>query len=332
MKLLNENNPFFKIYISFILFALVLFMGIAGYMAICSYNLLDAFYMTIITIGSVGYQEVKTLDDAGKIFTSFLILSNIAIFTYFITVVSRFFLDGEFIHVYKSIRMKKTIHDLRNHTIICGFGRNGFEAAKIFDKNHVDYVVIERHLKMPPESKIQMHYFLEADATHDEVLLEAGIKNAKALITTLPDDANNVFVVLTARELNPGLKIISRASNDTSVQKLKRAGADNIIMPDKIGGAHMATLVLSPDIKEFVDVLSTTMSNDFQIIEILIGKSLAIKEIDAWYKTGATILGVKSLSGNYTLNPPPEQQLTPGERIISMGSVSQIIKLKELLQ
>jgi voltage-gated potassium channel len=147
----------------------------------------------------------------------------------------------------------------------------------------------------------------------------------------LPEDADNVFVVLTARELNPKLKIISRASNDTSVKKLKRAGADNIIMPDKIGGAHMATLVLSPDVKEFIDVLSTTNTHDFQLAEITVSKSMLIEEIDSWNKTGATILSVKSVTGEYTLNPPSHYQVKPNERIIAMGSQKQLSYLKNLV-
>lgn len=308
--------------------------GILGFHFLFDYKFLDACYMTVITLAAVGYGFLKEHDPATneeKIFIIFLIMTNLTIFTYFITVVSRFFLDGEFNKVYKRIKMKKTVHELQGHTIICGLGRNGLEAAKTFVKNNIEFVVIERHIKGVYELAGELNYFFEADATRDEVLIEAGIKNAKALITTLPEDADNLFVVLTARDLNPDLIIISRASNDTSVNKLKRAGANNVIMPDKIGGAHMAALILSPDVKEFIDVLSTTMSNDFQISELMAGKPFTLKEIDTKNKTGATILGVKTLNGEYKLNPATEYEVKTNERIIAMGSRNQLDELKNLV-
>lgn len=331
---LSRSNPFYKIYISFIFFGITLLGGIFGFMLFFDYHFIEACYMTLITLAAVGYGFLgnkEPIDMNQKIFIIFLILTNLAIFTYFITVVSRFFLDGEFIRVYKTIKMKKSINELKGHTIISGFGRNGQEASKAFLKNNMDYVVIERHARAANDVGHSMDYFLEGDATRDEVLIAAGIRNAKALITTLPEDADNLFVVLTARELNPDLKIISRASNDTSVNKLKRAGADNVIMPDKIGGSHMAALVFSPDVKEFIDVLSTTMSNDFQLSEMSVGKSFTIWELDSRNKTGATILGVKTLDGEYKLNPSSHYEVKIKERIIAMGSRSQLDHLISMI-
>lgn len=305
-----------------------------GFHILFDYKFLDACYMTVITLAAVGYGFLKEHDPATnneKFFIIALILTNLTIFTYFITVVSRFFLDGEFNKYYKNRKMRKSIHELEGHTIICGFGRNGLEAAKSFSKNNMDYVIIERHVKNANDAGHPLEYYLEGDATRDEVLMNAGIKNAKALITTLPEDADNLFVVLTARDLNPELKIISRASNDTSVNKLKRAGADNVIMPDKIGGTHMAALVLSPDVKEFIDVLSTTMSNDFQISEMHSGKVILLKEIDSRNQTGATILGVKTIDGDYKLNPSSLYELKINDRIIAMGSRNQLEDLKNLI-
>ena len=329
--MLHRRNPLHKIYFSFLLFSCAIVFGVGGFMYLQHYTFIEALYMTVITLATVGYTEVRPLDDTGRIFAVVLILSNLAIFTYFVSVVSRFFMDGEFNQLYKNNRMNKSIDQLEGHTIICGFGRNGLEASKVFTKNNVDVVIIERHFEGLNAIATDMHYYIEGDATNDDVLLKAGIKKAHALISALPDDAANVFVVLTARELNPNLKIISRAGNDTSVKKLKRAGANNVIMPDKIGGAHMATLILSPDVKEFMDIMSTTTSADFQIMELTVSKELFLENIFRNQKTGTTLLGVKTLAGEYLLNPPQTLQLKINERIIAMGSHKQLLALKALV-
>jgi len=162
--------------------------------------------------------------------------------------------------------MENSISNLRNHVIICGFGRNGKESAQILKNNNVPFVVIENKNDIDSVTNNSTQFYLRGNARQDEVLIVAGIQYAKALITTLPVDADNLFLVLSARQLNPSLKVISRASIDSSVHKLKIAGADNVIMPDKIGGAHMATLVLQPDITEILSIMGTTSNPSFRIV------------------------------------------------------------------
>lgn len=302
-----------------------------GYMYFEDYTALEALYMTVITISTVGFTEVRPLDAPGRWFTIGLIVVNLAVFTYFLSQLSSYFLDGEFTKVYKLYKMKKSINELRGHVIICGFGRNGREAAKMFHNNHKEFVAIEKKATRRDDLPYPVDYYFEDDATRDETLLEAGIKNASALLTTLPDDADNVFVVLTARELNPKIKIISRASHDSSVRKLKTAGANNVIMPDKIGGAHMATLVLSPDVEEFVDLMATQNSDRFSIGEVESAKTISLDELNCWKNTGATILGIKAAEGEYALNPVSKTVVRPGNRVIVMGSKEQLQKVKEML-
>lgn len=323
--------PFSKLYISVAIFSAIILSGTAGYMIIEHYTLLEAVYMTIITLSTVGYGEVRHLSDAGRVFTIFLILANLGTFAYIIGQLSSYFIDGEFLRTYKLYKMKNSIKDLKNHIIICGFGRNGHEAAHIFSDRKKDFVVIEKTSPRFDGLPYAVPFRIVDDATRDETLIEAGIENASALITTLPDDAANLYVVLTARELNPKIKIISRAVNDTAVKKLKSAGADNVIMPDKIGGAHMAALVLSPDVKEFIDLMVTQNSGNFDIIEIINHKTISMEELDCWRKTGATVLGIKTTTSGYVLNPSPKTILQPGNRLITMGSKDQFIKLNELL-
>lgn len=321
----HNDNPFRKTYLAIYLLLGAIGVGTIGFIIIEQYNLLDAFYMTIITLGTVGFSEVNPLSPEGKLFTIFLIITGLVIFGFFITQISRYFLDGEFIRYYKFYKMKKEISQLSNHTIICGFGRNGREAARVLKKTNSELVIIEsEEQKIEGHQPDETYYFLKSDATRDETLLSAGIEKASAIITTLPDDALNVFVCLTAKELNPKIKIISRATHVSSIKKLKNAGANNVIMPDKIGGAHMAMLVNNPDIEEFIDIMSTSTGDDFIIKEITSEKQFSVGEIDCWRKTGATIIGIKSVTNKYILNPGIDEIIAPGDGIIIMGSKQQI--------
>ena len=325
------SKIFYKLYVSLALFVTLIFCGTTGYMAIEHYTLLEAVYMTILTISTVGFAEVKPLSDPGRIFTMCLIVANLGVFAYLASLLSTFFLDGEFIKAYKTHRMKDAISKLEGHIIICGFGRNGREAAKIFQHGKRDFVVVEKNATRKEDISFPINFFIEDDATRDETLLEAGIKKAGALLATLPDDTANLFVVLSARALNPNIKIISRASYDSSIKKIQIAGADNVVMPDKIGGAHMATLVTNPDVKEFVDLMATQNTDVFDITEVTCNKTIDLSELDCWNKTGATVLGVKTATGEYLLNPGNKTVVQPGQRLILMGSKEQVEKAGQLL-
>jgi len=322
---------FYKLLMPVGMLLLTILMGTAGYMVIEHFDFLSALYMTVTTVSTVGYGEVKPLTETGRIFTIILILVNLGLFTYFITLLTRFFSDGEFIKMYKQFKMENSIKALQQHVIICGFGRNGKESAQVLFNNHIPFVVLEEKVELEDDLPFEVKYFMKGDATKDEVLLEAGIEHARALITTLPVDADNLFVVLTAKQLNPNLTVISRASQDSSVNKLKIAGASNVIMPDKIGGAHMATLVMLPDVMEMLSIMTTRSGDDFKIVEIPSGKAMSLGELDLWSKTNCTLLGIKNSDNHYTINPDAGYRITPGERLIMMGSDAQIGKAKALL-
>ena len=331
MHLSKRLQLFKRLFIPVILLACLTIVGSFGYMLIEHYTFLEALYMTIITVASVGFNEVHPLSDAGRVFTIFLIVINLGLFTYFISLLSRYFFDLEFINKYKMISMENKIQHLSNHVIICGFGRNGKESAQILYNNKIPFVVLEETKEPAPELGFEVTHYIKGDATSDKVLLEAGIKNARALISTLPVDADNLFVVLSARQLNPGMTIISRASQDSSVNKLKIAGANNVIMPDKIGGAHMATLIMLPDVVELLSMMSTKNNTQFRVAELKAQKTISLHELDLWKKTNCTILGIKDGANNYTMNPPASFQIHPGLSIIVMGSDEQIEDAKKIV-
>ncbi|MBP6431479.1 MAG: potassium channel protein [Ferruginibacter sp.] len=314
-----------------LLLAGLMLFGTIGYTIIEGFSFFDALYMTVITVASVGFQEVHPLSFEGRVFTIILILINLGLFTYFITLLSRYFFDLEFIKKYKQMKMENAIQQLSNHVIICGFGRNGKESAQVLHANKIPFVILEEKNELEKDLDFEVKYFMKGDATKDEVLNEAGIKKARAIITTLPIDADNLFVVLTAKQLNNNIKVISRASKDSSIKKLKIAGADNVIMPDKIGGAHMATLVMLPDVAELLSIMGTKNNSNFKIEELKASKQILLSELDLWNKTNCTILGIKDDENNYTLNPASDYILQPNQRIIVMGSDEQIAKAKKLI-
>lgn len=300
-------------------------------MIIESYPFLDALYMTVITIASVGYGEVRPLSASGRIFTIFLIFINIGIYSYFISLFSRYVFDGELRKMYKKRKMKNRIQKLENHIIICGNGRNGKEASNMLTKNAIPHVVIEKVYNNDEMEVATPEFILYADATNETTLVEAGIKKAKVLITALADDSDNVYVVLTAKSLNPTIKVISRASNDSAVKRLKTAGATNVIMPEKLGGAHMASLVLNPDINEFIDILSFQGNSNVKILEIISYKDVLLSDLDLWKQYGATILGIKTIQGEYLINPSPHYKLQSGMKLIVMGEIETLNKVKTTL-
>lgn len=331
MYLVKRINLLKGILTPILLMGGVTLLGTLGYILIEGFSFLEALYMTIITIASVGFSEVRPLSDAGRIFTIFLIMLNLGLFTYFITQLSRFFFDLEFIKRYKMIKMENSIQKLKDHVIICGFGRNGKESAQVLHDNKIPFVVLEEKNDLDNDLSFEVPYFMKGDATKDEALLEAGINNARAIIITLPVDADNLFVVLTAKQLNPKVTIITRASQDSSIKKLKIAGANNVIMPDKIGGAHMATLVMLPDVVELLSILSTKNNTEFRVAELKAHKIISLNELDLWKKTNCTILGIKDETNHYTINPPSSYNISSGQRIIVMGSDEQIENAKKLL-
>lgn len=319
-----------------LLILLVIIIGTAGFMLIEQYSFVEALYMTMITISTVGYTEVHPLSNAGRLFNIFLIISSLTTTAFAITMLTRYVVDGEINRYFKNRRMITSINHLENHVILCGYGRNGKQAAETLLRHKVPFVVIEINSERIEQDILEGKklLYVKGDATEDETLIHAGIRKAKTLITALPEDADNVFIVLTARTVNDHIQIISRASHAGSVAKLKKAGADNVILPDKIGGMHMATLVTKPDVIEFIDYLSGAEGEaihleavDYEVLPSDL-KDKSLKEIMDWRKTGVNCLGVKNAEGKFVINPPETIAITPGMKVIVLGTKEQIEVMK----
>ncbi len=304
-------------------------VGTSGYMFIEGYDLLSAFYMSIITISTVGFTEVFELSKTGRLFTSFYIIFNLAIFAYVISVFTTFLFEGKLRSILFRMKDYRDIKKLNNHIIVCGYGRNGMKACEELLREGREFVVIERDVEvrdaLPADTEFIM---LIGDATLDHTLLAAGIKKASQIIIATPGDADNVFITLTARELNPEIRIISRASESQTEPKLYRAGADHVIMPDHVGGMFMAQLVTKPVIIEFLDLL-TGRGRDrekyhlesFSYHDLKAEfRNKTLKDLDIKRLTGATVIAAKDNVKGLIPNPPEDTFIGEDDTVILLCS------------
>jgi voltage-gated potassium channel len=324
-----------KVYTVIILLALLLCGGTIGYMLIEGLSLMDSFYMTVITISTVGFQEVQELSTQGKLFTVLLIISGLFIAAFAVTIVSSFVIEGEFRFLVRRRLMENSVANLNNHYIICGAGQTGQHVVNQFKKRGVPHVVIEA-------DRAKVEHIIDigglavvGDATTEEDLIKVGIERAKGLVCCLSSDADNVFTVLTARGLKPDLLIVSRAIDDKADLKLLKAGADKVVSPNEIGGSRMASLVLRPAVVSFLDVITRAGEVVIDLEEVIVkagsklsGQTLADARIPE--QTGLIIMAVKRNKGETIINPGPATMLNNLDALIVLGKAEQVEKLQVL--
>ena len=314
----------------------IIAIGTIGYMWLSHYSFVDALYMTVITVTTVGFGELRPFSAEEKIFTIFLILTSITIFGYAVSAFSEYLVSGRLFEHFKHRKVEKQIANLKGHTIVCGYGRNGKQAILKLKNYNKDLVVVEKNKERTAFLDTQGILNINGDATLDEALQQAGIEKAAYLITALPSDADNLFVVLTVSQLNKECTVISRASNESSYNKLKIAGASNVIMPDKLGGDHMASLVTTPDVIEFVDRLTIEGETTANLEEVAVNDlpvqyiNKTLLDLDLRRQTGCTVIGFIDPDKDYIINPEADCILTKGSHLIVLGRPEQIIRLREL--
>lgn len=329
---LLRSKLFSRIYYFVVLLLLITSAGTVGYMFIEGWEFVDAFYMTVITVSTVGFSEVGELSVEGKLFTAFLIISSFGSFAYAITSITTFVVGGKYKKHLREYKMTQQLSIMRDHVIICGYGRVGSQVASDLRSSGVQFVILEKDEQLISHQEDDAN-FLYGDSTDDEILKRASISKAKAIITCLPKDADNLYVVLTARQLNNRVLIVSRASNPTSVSKLKFAGANNVIMPDAVGGSHMASLVGNPDVMEFIDSIRVQGYMESNVESISYEelpeelRDRTIGELESRGITGVTIVGFKSHDGEYMINPNFDIKVEQGSKLFVLGTTEQIRKL-----
>lgn len=328
-----------RIRLAILMLSGIIVVGTTGYIAL-GWSFIDALYMTVITVGTIGFEEVRDLDEsvAGRLWTITLIISGVAVLGYATTSLVALAVEGTVRDYFRSRRMRAEISKLSGHYILCGYGRVGRQVAAEFALDNVPFVIVEQDLRTVEECLEEGYLALLGEASDDAVLEEAGINRAKGLIAAVDSDADNVFVVLSARKLNPSLHIVARASSDASASKLEIAGADRTLSPYAVGGRRLASLATQPLVVDFLDVVTRGEEGlEFRLEEFAVPKNPAIAgrtigELGIGEKTGAVVLAFRTAEGKFDTTPSAGDRLHAGDTLIVLGSRGQITRLEQLMR
>ena len=312
-----------KLTVAFLAMMMIVTAGTVGFMATEDLALQDSIYLTIITLSTVGYGDVIPTHSSGKLIAIFLVIFGVVLAAYSATALAQLILEGHFKEFYGRKKMENKIKKLREHNIIVGFGRVGYQVGLEFEKQKVPFVVIERDPQSERRLTSGRFLFIEGEAIDEDILRQAGIENAHTLISTLPDEAQNVYLTLTARDINPKLKIIARADFEGGEKKLLRAGADHVVSPHVIGGNRMAMASLRPNVVDFMRM--TALGEGGLSIEELVlpetckiaGKTLVESKLKDNY--GVTVIGIKRIGEKMTIYPQPDWVFQVSDTMVLIG-------------
>ena len=325
-------NPLRKIIYSMLTLAALIGSGTLGYTFIEDWTFFDSLYMTVITLSTVGYSEIHNLSHNGEVFTIILIVFGVGTIAYTIGTMLQFMVEGQLQKLLGRNKVQKQISHLHGHYIVCGYGRIGRRIGREFSAKPIPFIVVENDPKRCQQLENDGHLFIEGDATQDEVLEKAGIGQAKGLITGVTSDSANVFIILTARGINPDLFIMARASEEGAEVKLMRAGANKVISPYTIGASRMAQAILRPAVVDFIDIATGPENIDLQMEEIpvapesrLVGKDLIQSGIRK--ELGLIIIGIKH-ADKMMFNPAANTIIEAGDILIALGEYPDIQKLE----
>jgi len=319
------------------LLLIVLAFGTSGYMLIEGSSFQDSLYMTVITITTVGYGEMVHLSPAGRFFTMVLILVGAGLVIYIFGKVTEAVVEGGLRSILGKINIKKKVAKLKNHYIVCGFGRIGKVICKILHENNRPFVVIESNTEEVPLINEMGYLVLDGEASDDDVLLKAGIKSAKGLIAVASSDATNVYISLSARGLNPDLFIMARSSGDEGAEtKLLRAGADKVISPYFIGALRMAQLIVRPTVTDFIDLTVGAGQLGLRMEELIVSPkskyaNLALQQSGIRQKYDLIVVAIKRKEGEMLFNPNPQTVTMPGDTLIVLGEHDHIKEFEKEL-
>ncbi len=324
-----------RLQLAVILLVFILVAGTIGYRVIERWTVLDSIYMTVITLASVGFMEVHELSNAGRIFTIVLILVGLGTLLYVISTVTAFVVEGELRNILRRRRMEKKIKALRNHYIVCGFSRTGKQIVGELEKSGKGFVVVERdpeRLEMPGEEKEILS--LVGDATSEQVLMDAGLEAARGLVTCLSSDQDNLFVVLTARRLNPDLRIVSLAVEENAEGKLRSVGADGVVSSHKIGGMRLASELIRPTVVSFLDVMLRRADAAYRVEEAAIGPDSSwigrtLEDVAVSKHADVVVVGLKQ--GRETMfNPKGNVTIGANDTLIMIGAVGEVERIRKM--
>ncbi len=325
-------DPFRKVLFSLISLVILIGGGTVGYAAIEGWSAFESLYMTVITLATVGYKEVHELSYEGKVFTIVLIVFGTGNIAYTIGSMIQFMVEGQLRKLLGRKKLQKQIQNLKGHYIVCGYGRMGKLVSREFASKPLPFIVVEQSSEACQRLEEDGHLFVQGDATHDDVLEKAGIRNAEGLITVVTSDSANVFITLTARGINHDLYILARASEDGAKTKLMRAGANKVVSPYTIGASRIAQAIIRPSVVDFIDIATGRENLELQIEEIKIcskstlsGKTLINSGIRK--ELGLIIVGIKK-NQQMSFNPDPATEIDTGDTLIALGEPDAITNLE----
>ena len=329
-------NRFRRLLPTLIMLFVVVIVGTIGYRLIESWSFLDSLYMVIITLFTVGFQEVHALSPLGKLFTIVIIVAGVGVAVYAGTQLVEIIIEGEILGYSRRRKMDKKIKDMKNHYIICGYGRTGHQVGAEFDAARVPYVVVDRKQGIEEQLGPRNIPYIVGDITSDENLIKAGIKSARGLITTADSDVANLYVTLSARVLNPNLYIVARASEIETENKLVMAGANRVIAPYYISGKRMAALATRPVTSDFLDMVMHGESLEFSLNEVTIPNNSplinkTISEAEIRHKSGALVLAIRRADGTFDLQPDSSSPIAKGDTFVVIGTQEQAVELDKML-
>jgi voltage-gated potassium channel len=318
-----------------IILAGIIAAGTVGYALIEGWSLTDALYMTVITISTVGYGEVHPLSATGRIFSIVLIIGGVSGALFVLSAFVEYVIEGRLGMVRRKRQMKTKIAELKDHFILCGYGRVGEDIARTFHEEGAPFIIIDSRPDNITIAEEQGYLHLLGDATSDRVLLEAGIERARGLVAAVGSDVDNTYIVLSARGLRPDLFIEARASDSEAEIKLKRAGANRVVSPSSIGARRMALLALRPTVVDFIDTVTFRRGRELQMENLLVpeGSALTGQTIEALRQQGkANILAINRKTGKLLTNPAGEETIEAGDRLVIMGTADQLTALEFLCE
>lgn len=332
----NRYGMFFPLVVGCVLLFLIFALGILGYMQVEGWTFFDSLYQVIITLSTVGFQEVNPLTSQGRVLTMIMIVSGVGSFAYLIGSFTQVLIEGRIQQIWGKRRVLKTIDKLNNHIIICGFGRIGGIVATELLREGADVVVIETKEEVVRELEEKGILHISGDATADETLLAAGLNRAKSLVTALHQEAANVYVTLTARQLNPKVNIVARADHPSHIARLERAGANQVLIPHLYGGVRMAQSVLRPTVTNFLDMAARGGAVDLQMEELLIESDSEIVdknliEAEIRPRFNLIVIAIKKASGEMIFNPQPQSVLEAGDTMVLVGKKDNLDHLRDIL-
>jgi voltage-gated potassium channel len=313
-----------------------LLVGTVGFVLIAGYPPFDAFYMTLITIATVGYNEVHPLNTAGRVFNSVLIFFGVSLLFFAIGLIAQAVVQLELGEFFGKRRTKRMIDKLENHYLICGYGRVGRSAARELQQAGAPFVVVDRDPEKA-EAAIQKGMLaVAADSTQDQTLIDVGVSRARGLIAALATDSDNLFLILSAKTLNPALKVAARAGEEEAEAKLRRAGADTVFAPYTDAGHRLAQSLIRPHVSQFLDFTTKSMGLNVVIEQVCVAESsefasASLKQMQIRRDLGVIVLAIRRTTGEMVFNPPADELIQGGDHLVVMGEQENLRKLEQRL-